>query len=45
MTWVENAQQAVDLLKYNLKDGDVVLIKGSHGMRLDKITTELEAAV
>jgi UDP-N-acetylmuramoyl-tripeptide--D-alanyl-D-alanine ligase len=44
VTWVENAQQAVDLLKYNLKDGDVVLIKGSHGMRLDKITTELEAA-
>ena len=45
VTWVENARQAADLLKYNLKNGDVVLIKGSHGMRLDKITTELEAAV
>lgn len=42
VTWVQNAQQATDLLKYNLKNGDVVLIKGSHGLRMDRITTELE---
>ena len=45
VTWVKNAEQAVDLLKYNLKDGDVVLIKGSHGLRMDLITSKLEAVL
>lgn len=45
VTWVENALQAADLLKYNLKAGDVVLIKGSHGLRMDRIASILEEAV
>lgn len=44
ITWVENASQAVDVLKYNLKEGDVVLIKGSHGLRMDRISAQLEEA-
>jgi len=43
VTWVENTTQALDLLRYNLKSGDVVLIKGSHGLRMDRISAELEA--
>lgn len=42
VTWVENALQAADLLKYNLRNGDIVLIKGSHGLRMDRISTILE---
>jgi len=42
ITWVENALQATEILKYNLKEGDVVLIKGSHGLRLDRISAALE---
>jgi UDP-N-acetylmuramoyl-tripeptide--D-alanyl-D-alanine ligase len=45
VTWVKNAEQAVDLLIYNLKDGDIVLIKGSHGLRMDLITSKLEAVL
>lgn len=43
VTWVEDTSQALDLLRYNLKSGDVVLIKGSHGLRMDRISAELEA--
>ena len=42
VTWVENASQAADVLRYNLKEGDVVLIKGSHGLRMDRISAILE---
>jgi UDP-N-acetylmuramoyl-tripeptide--D-alanyl-D-alanine ligase len=45
VTWVENALQAADVLKYNLKAGDVVLIKGSHGLRMDRIASILEETV
>lgn len=44
VTWVETALQAADMLKYNLKAGDVVLIKGSHGLRMDRISSILEEA-
>ncbi len=43
--WVQNAQGALDLIKTKLKEGDVVLIKGSHGMRMDKITAAFEEAI
>lgn len=42
VTWVEDALQAADVLKYNLQAGDVVLIKGSHGLRMDRIAAILE---
>ena len=42
ITWVENATDVTELLRYNLKQGDVVLIKGSHGLRMDRISAALE---
>lgn len=38
----ENSQQAVEYLQQRLKEGDVVLVKGSHGMRMDRIVAALE---
>jgi UDP-N-acetylmuramoyl-tripeptide--D-alanyl-D-alanine ligase len=35
-------ETATAYLKQNLKQGDVVLVKGSHGMRLDRMVSELE---
>ena len=40
---VDDAIAAAELLRYNLKNGDVVLIKGSHGLRMDRISSILEA--
>jgi len=42
--WVEDSLEAADLLKYNLRAGDVVLVKGSHGLRMDRISAILEEA-
>jgi UDP-N-acetylmuramoyl-tripeptide--D-alanyl-D-alanine ligase len=42
ITWVESATDATELLQYNLEEGDVVLIKGSHGLRMDRISSVLE---
>jgi UDP-N-acetylmuramoyl-tripeptide--D-alanyl-D-alanine ligase len=42
ITCVESATQAANVLKYNLRAGDVVLIKGSHGLRMDRIAAILE---
>lgn len=39
----ETIQEVVDYLKPSLGKGDVVLVKGSHGMRMDRITSALEA--
>ena len=41
-TWVPETMQAVEMLKPMLKEGDVVLVKGSHGLRMDRIVTALE---
>lgn len=45
ITWVEDALQAADILKYNLHSGDIVLIKGSHGLRMDRIASILEESI
>ncbi len=37
-------QEAIGYLKENLKEGDVALVKGSHGLRLDRIISALEEA-
>jgi UDP-N-acetylmuramoyl-tripeptide--D-alanyl-D-alanine ligase len=39
---LSNSDQAIELLKTQLSPRDVVLIKGSHGMRMDRIVTALE---
>jgi UDP-N-acetylmuramoyl-tripeptide--D-alanyl-D-alanine ligase len=38
----ENADELVDWLKGHLASDDAVLIKGSHGLRMDKIVAALE---
>ncbi|MEI8131029.1 MAG: UDP-N-acetylmuramoyl-tripeptide--D-alanyl-D-alanine ligase [Leptolinea sp.] len=40
---VDAVPQAIDVLKSILGEGDVVLIKGSHGLRMDRIVREIEA--
>ena len=38
----EDASETVDWLKQHLASDDVVLVKGSHGLRMDKIVAALE---
>jgi UDP-N-acetylmuramoyl-tripeptide--D-alanyl-D-alanine ligase len=38
----ENTDQAIEYLRDRLNENDVVLVKGSRGMRLDRIVAELE---
>jgi UDP-N-acetylmuramoyl-tripeptide--D-alanyl-D-alanine ligase len=40
--WQEDALQALDPLNKYLKEGTVVLVKGSHGMRMERITAALK---
>ncbi len=40
--WVPETMQAAEILKPMLKEGDVVLVKGSHGLRMDRIVGALE---
>jgi len=40
---LEDSQQAIEYLKDRLGPGDVALVKGSHGMRMDRIVAALEA--
>ena len=44
ITWVADVPQAIDVLTAELKEGDIVLVKGSHGLRMDRIVAALEAA-
>jgi len=39
----EDAVQVIEFLRSHLKEGDIVLIKGSHGLRMDRIVSALEA--
>ncbi len=40
---VDDVPQAVEVLRELLGAGDVALVKGSHGLRMDRIVTALEA--
>ena len=42
ITEVEETAQAIDVLREQLNSEDVVLIKGSRGMRMDAISPALE---
>jgi UDP-N-acetylmuramoyl-tripeptide--D-alanyl-D-alanine ligase len=42
ITQVEDAPQAVEYLSSRLAAGDIVLVKGSHGMRMERIVSALE---
>lgn len=38
-----DALEAIPLLQKELRQGDIVLVKGSHGMRMDRIVSALES--
>ncbi len=42
ITCVDDTPAAIDLLRKMLVSGDVVLVKGSHGLRMDRIVSALE---
>ena len=42
--WVAETMEAAEMLQSMLKEGDVVLVKGSHGLRMDRIVSALEVA-
>jgi len=42
ITELDNSQQAIDYLRDHLKENDVVLVKGSRGMKMDQVVAELE---
>ena len=42
LTTFENSEQAVEYLRDEIGMGDVVLVKGSRGIQMDKIVSELE---
>jgi UDP-N-acetylmuramoyl-tripeptide--D-alanyl-D-alanine ligase len=39
----EDSSQVIEFLQNHLRDGDIVLVKGSRGMRMDRIVASLEA--
>lgn len=41
---LDDPLDVIDVLRDRLQSGDVVLIKGSHGMRMDRIVSALEVA-
>lgn len=42
ITRLDTVPEAVELLNTKLRPGDVVLVKGSHGLRMDRIVAALE---
>lgn len=43
VTWVADVPQAIDLLNAELKEGDVLLVKGSHSLQMERIVAALGA--
>lgn len=41
MTWLPDVPSAIEVIRNELKEGDVALIKGSRGLRMDRIVAEL----
>jgi UDP-N-acetylmuramoyl-tripeptide--D-alanyl-D-alanine ligase len=42
ITWVPDANAATEVLRREIKEGDVVLVKGSNSLRMDRIVSALE---
>jgi UDP-N-acetylmuramoyl-tripeptide--D-alanyl-D-alanine ligase len=42
VSWFAGVEQVIDMLDTKLTEKDVALIKGSHGLRMDRIVTALE---
>jgi UDP-N-acetylmuramoyl-tripeptide--D-alanyl-D-alanine ligase len=40
----DESSQVIEFLQSHLSEGDIVLIKGSHGLRMDRIVSALEAS-
>ena len=40
--WVATVPEAIDYLRLTCSEGDVVLVKGSHGLRMERIVSALE---
>jgi UDP-N-acetylmuramoyl-tripeptide--D-alanyl-D-alanine ligase len=40
--WLADVSQAISFLRETLTENDIVLVKGSHGLRMDRITRALE---
>ena len=40
--WLAEVSQAISFLRETLAENDIVLVKGSHGLRMDRITRALE---
>ena len=43
--WFANSEEAADYLQFDLRAGQTVLVKGSHGMKMDKIIVTLEGQI
>lgn len=43
--WFANSEEAADYLQFDLRAGQTVLVKGSHGMKMEKIITTLEEQI
>jgi UDP-N-acetylmuramoyl-tripeptide--D-alanyl-D-alanine ligase len=44
LTTLDDSEEAIEFLRGEIGTGDVVLVKGSRGIRMDKIVSELEVA-
>jgi UDP-N-acetylmuramoyl-tripeptide--D-alanyl-D-alanine ligase len=42
--WLEGVPEAIEYLRNHLREGDVVLVKGSHSLRMDRIVSALEVS-
>lgn len=42
VTWVETIPEAIEILQSRLRSSDVVLVKGSHGLHMERIVSALE---
>ncbi len=42
INWVATVPEAIDYLRLHLREGDIALVKGSHGLQMERIISALE---